>query len=92
EEAVKRLERSPDWVWTAMDPESKRLLVMDVGPRTMARAQRVGHRVSSVVALGCFPLFLTAGLKDYGTALLTHFGYWMQPERRQDKGPMPKPR
>ena len=26
------------------------------------------------------------------TALLTHFGQWMQPERRQDKGPMPKPR
>jgi hypothetical protein len=38
------------------------------------------------------PLFLTDGLKDYGTALLTHFGYWMHPERRQDKGPIPKPR
>jgi hypothetical protein len=24
--------------------------------------------------------------------LLTHFGYWIQPERRQDKGPRPKPR
>src|SRR6266516_4405108 len=23
---------------------------------------------------------------------LAHFGHWMQPERRQDKGPMPKPR
>ena len=32
EEAVKRLERSPHWVWTAMDPESKLLLVIDVGP------------------------------------------------------------
>jgi hypothetical protein len=28
------------------------------------------------------PLFLTDGLKDYATALLTHFGYWMQPQRR----------
>jgi hypothetical protein len=37
-------------------------------------------------------LFLTDGLKDYGTALLTHFGAWMQPERRQGKGPLPKPR
>ena len=26
------------------------------------------------------------------TALLTHFSYWIQPPRRQDKGPMPKPR
>src|SRR5215813_422331 len=24
--------------------------------------------------------------------LLTHFGSWMQPERRQGKGPLPKPR
>ena len=36
--------------------------------------------------------WVTDGLKDYGTALLTHFGDWMQPERRQDKGPRPKPR
>src|SRR5262249_45023001 len=28
----------------------------------------------------------------YMTALLTHFGYWMQPQRRQNKGPMPRPR
>jgi hypothetical protein len=37
-------------------------------------------------------LFLTDGLKDYTTALLTHFGQWMHPARRQERGPMPKPR
>jgi hypothetical protein len=26
------------------------------------------------------------------TAFLAHFGHWVQPQRRQDKGPMPKPR
>jgi hypothetical protein len=26
------------------------------------------------------------------TALVTHYGRWMQPERRQAKGPLPKPR
>jgi hypothetical protein len=26
------------------------------------------------------------------TALLTHFGQWIHPERRQDKGPILKPR
>ena len=92
DEAIKRLERSPSWVWTAMDPESKLLLVVDVGSRTLAMAQRVVHQVTQVLAPACIPLFLTDGLKDYGTALLTHFGHWMQPERRQDKGPMPKPR
>src|SRR5438270_17502 len=79
-------------VETAMDPTSKLLEVVDVGCRTLAMAQRVVHQVTRGLAPGCVPLFLTDGLKDYGTALLTHFGFWMQPERRQDKGPMPKPR
>src|SRR5262245_49897209 len=92
DEAIKRLERSPSWVWTAMDPKSKLLLVVDVGGRTLAMAQRVVHQVTQVLAPDCIPLCLTDGLKDYTTALLTHFGYWMQAERRQDKGPMPKPR
>jgi IS1 family transposase len=92
EEAIKRLDRSPYWVWTAMDPNSKLLVVVDVGYRTLAMAQRVVHQVTRVLAPGCVPLFMTDGLKDYATALLTHFGHWMQPERRQDRGPMPKPR
>jgi hypothetical protein len=80
EEAMARLERSPYWVWTAMDPTSKLLVVVEVGTRTLAMAQRVVHQLG------------TDGLKDYATALLTHFGYWRQPQRRQAKGPMPKPR
>jgi IS1 family transposase len=92
EEAITRLERAPSWVWTAMDPTSKLLVVVDVGHRTLAMAQRVVHQVTGVLAPGCVPLFLTDGLKDYATAILSHFGHWMHPERRQDKGPRPKPR
>jgi IS1 family transposase len=92
DEAIRRLERAPSWVWTAMDPTSKLLVVIDVGSRTLAMAQRVVHQVTQVLASDCLPLFLTDGLKDYATALLTHFGYWLHPARRQDKGPMPKPR
>src|SRR6266446_6113230 len=55
-EAIKRLERSPDWVWTAMDPTSKLLVVVDVGSRTLAMAQRVVHQVTRVLAPGCVPL------------------------------------
>jgi len=55
-------------------------------------AQHVVHQVVQVLAPGCIPLFLTDGFKEYSTALLTHFGYWIQPARRQDKGPNPKPR
>jgi transposase-like protein/IS1 family transposase len=92
EEAITRLERAPSWVWTAMDPTSKLLVVVDVGHRTLAMSQRVVHQVTEVLAPGCVPLFLTDGLKDYATAILSHFGHWMHPARRQDKGPRPKPR
>ena len=92
DEASKRLERSPSWVWTAMDPTRKWLVVVDVGSRTLAMAQRVVHQVTPVLALDGVPLLLTDGLKDYATALLTHFGDWMHPQRRQDTGPRPKPR
>jgi IS1 family transposase len=92
EAAIKRLERSPYWVWTAMAPKSKLLVVVDVGSRTLAMAQRVVHQVTAMLAPGCAPLFLTDGLKEYGTALLSHFGTWTQPARRQATGPRPKPR
>jgi IS1 family transposase len=91
-EAIERLERSPQWVWVAMDPESKLLLAIDVGDRTLAMAQRFVHHVVQLLAPDCAPLFLTDGFREYLTALLTHYGYWVQPPRRQDKGPAPKPR
>ncbi len=91
-EVIERLERSPSWVWVAMDPESKLLLTIDVGDRTLAMAQRMIHQVVQVLAPGCVPLFLTDGFKAYMTALLTHFGHWVQSPRRQATGPVPKPR
>src|SRR5256712_1775360 len=91
-DAIERLERSPQWVWVAMDPESKLLLAIDVGDRTLAMAQRVVHQVAQVLAPDCAPLFLTDGFREYLTALLTHYGQWVQPPRRQAQGPAPKPR
>jgi IS1 family transposase len=92
DEAIRRLSRSPQWVWTAMDPETKLLLVIDVGTRTLAMAQRVLHQVVQCIAPHCVPLFLSDGFKDYLPAILAHFGVWDHPERRRDKGPTPKPR
>jgi IS1 family transposase len=91
-EAIARLERSPQWVWVAMDPESKLLLAIDVGNRTLAMAQHVVHQVVQVLAPDCAPLFLTDGFREYMTALLTHYGYWVQSSRRHATGPAPKPR
>jgi hypothetical protein len=48
DDAIKRLERSPHGVGAAMDPERKRLVVIDVGTRTLAMAQCVVHQVVQV--------------------------------------------
>ena len=72
EGAIERLSRSPPWVWAAIDPESKFLLTIEVGDRTLAMAQRMVHQVAQVLAPDCAPLFLTDGFKEYATALLTH--------------------
>jgi IS1 family transposase len=90
--AIKRLSRSPHWVWVAIDPVTKLLVAIDVGERTLAMAQRFVHHVSQVLAPDCAPLFVTDGFREYMTALLTHYGHWVQPPRRQATGPVPKPR
>jgi IS1 family transposase len=92
DDAIERLAQSPHWVWTAMDPESKLLLTIDVGDRTLGMAQRVVHHVAQVLAPDCAPLFLTDGFREYLTALLTHYGHWVHPPHCQATGPAPKPR
>jgi IS1 family transposase/transposase-like protein len=89
-EALPRLSRSPHWVWGPIDLVTKLLLALDIGDRTLEMAQRLVHGVMEVLAPGCVPLFLTDGFKEYATALLTHFGSWVQPPRRQATGPVPK--
>ena len=91
-EAIKRLSRSPHWVWVAMDAVCKLILAVDVGDWTLAMAQRLVHQVTRVLAPHCAPLFLTDGFREHLTALVTHYGCWVQPERPQAKGPQPKPR
>jgi IS1 family transposase len=91
-EAIHRLSCSPHWVWVAIDPVSKLLLTIDVGERTVAMAQWIVHQLVQVLAPDCVPLFMTDGFKEYATALLAHFGQWVQPSRRRAIGPAPRPR
>jgi IS1 family transposase len=90
--ALKRLEPARPWVWTAIDPVSKLLLAIEVGPRTWEMAQRVVHQVARRLACTCMPLWFSDGFKGYLPAIVGHFGRWVHPERRHDKGPRPKPR
>jgi IS1 family transposase len=91
-DALECLKPARPWVWTAVDPVSKLLLAIEAGPRTAEIAQRVVHQVVSVFASSCVPAWFSDGFKGYLPAILGHFGVWTQPERRQDKGPLPKPR
>jgi hypothetical protein len=91
-EAIERLSRSPHGVWTAIDPESKLLLSVQVGERTLAMAQAMLHQLAQLLAPGCVPLFLSDGYAHYLPAIVAHFGHWVQPPRRQTPGPAPKPR
>jgi transposase-like protein/IS1 family transposase len=92
EEALNRWSRSPCWVWVALDPVTKLRLAIEVGHRTLALAQRLVHQVAQVLAPDCVPLFLTDGFKEYLTAVLTHYGHWVQRLRCWATGPRPKPR
>ena len=76
--------RNTCWVWTAIDPQSKLLLDFLIADRSLESAQIFIHRVSQLLARGCVPLFLSDGYKPYATAILTHFGHWVQ--RVSEKG------
>src|ERR1700752_3430355 len=89
--AIKRLAPSHRWVWTAIDPVSKLLLAIDVGPHTLEMAQRVVHQVAQRLASRGVPIWLSDGFKGYVLAILGHFGVWYQSERKQAQGPAPKP-
>ena len=91
-EAVEQLSRSPHWVWTAIDPETKLLLSVQVGERSLTMAQAVLHQVVQVLAPGCGPLFLSDGYANSLTAIVAHCGHWVPPPRTQATGPAPKPR
>jgi IS1 family transposase len=89
-EAVEQLSWSPHWVWTAIDPEAKLLLSVQVGERTLAIAQAMLHQITQLVAPSCVSLFVSDDNPPYLSALVAHFGRWVQPPQRQDKGPAPQ--
>jgi hypothetical protein len=79
-------------VWGALDPVTQWLLALAVGERPLALAQGVVHQVVQGLAPGCVPRCLTDGCTEDPTARLAPDGQWVQPPRRQDTGPAPKPR
>ncbi len=70
------------WLWLAIDPCTKILPVLHLGPRTHHMAHRVIHSLRQLLAPGCIPLFTSDGLHVYFYALTAHFGRWREVGRR----------
>ena len=73
------------WLWLAIDPCTKILPVLSLGPRTQHMAHAVIHALRKSLAPGCLPLFTSDGLSLYFYALTAHFGYWLPVRRRGRK-------
>ena len=71
------------WLWLAIDPCTKILPVLQLGPRTQTMAHRLIHSLLQRLAPSCLPLFTSDGLNLYFYALTAHFGHWLQVGRRE---------
>jgi IS1 family transposase len=70
------------WIWLAIDPLTKILPVLSLGPRTQSAAHTFIHSLLGALAPGCVPLFTSDGLNLYFYALTAHFGQWLHVVRR----------
>jgi IS1 family transposase len=73
------------WLWLAIDPRTKILPVLHLGPRTQNMAHLLIHSLRQLLAPGCLPLFTSDGLNLYFYALTAHFGHWLLVNRRGRK-------
>jgi IS1 family transposase len=70
------------WLWLAIDPLTKIVPVLELGPRTQTMAHRLIHSLRQMLAPGCLPVFTSDGLNVYFYALTAHFGRWLASGRR----------
>ena len=77
-----RLRCATQVLWLVIDPTSKLLPVLHLGPRTQDAAHSVIHSLRHILAPGCLPLFTSDGLNLYFYALTAHFGHWFVGCRR----------
>jgi IS1 family transposase len=53
------------WLWLAIDPCTKILPVLQLGPRKQTMAHRLIYSLQQRLAPGCIPLFTSDGLNLY---------------------------
>jgi len=73
------------WLWLTIDPLTKIIPALHLGPRTQNMAHLLIHSLRQVLAPGCLPLFTSDGLNLYFYALTAHFGQWCEVDHRGRK-------
>jgi IS1 family transposase len=73
------------WLWLAIDPCTKLVPALHLGPRTQHAAHLFIHSLRQILVPACLPLFTSDGLNLYFYALTAHFGQWLQRSRRGRK-------
>ncbi len=66
------------WLWLALDPCTKIVPVLSLGPRTQHAAHLLIHSLRELLAPDSLPLFTSDGLNLYFYALTAHFGTWRE--------------
>jgi IS1 family transposase len=66
------------WLWLAIDPRTKILPVLHLGPRTQHAAHLLIHSLRQLLTPDCLPVFTSDGLNLYFYALTAHFGQWIE--------------
>ena len=70
------------WLWLAIDPCTKLLPALHLGPRTRHAVHMLIHSLQRLLAHDCLLLFTSDGLNVYFYALTAHFGEWLQVGQR----------
>jgi hypothetical protein len=65
------------WLWLAIDPLTKIVPMLELGPRTQTMAHRLIHSLPQILVPGCILLFTSDGLNLYFYALTAHFDQWI---------------
>ena len=78
-----RLQSSVLWLWLVVDPCTKIVPVLHLGPRTQRSAHTVVHALVVTLVPGSVPVVTSDGLRLYDYALTAHFGQWIHQGRRR---------
>lgn len=81
DELYAKVRTGVQWLWLAIDAESKLIPSLHLGGRKQEDGFALVHDLHLRLEEETVPTFTSDGLRHYFYALNAHFGYWFRPER-----------